>query len=51
LQGENPITVEVQQKQAEGLKDSVPRKEEHRHGEEQTKSLKPEIKTLDLPKK
>jgi hypothetical protein len=47
LRGENPITVEVQQKGAEGSKDSAPRKEEHQDGEEQTKSPKLEIKTPD----
>jgi hypothetical protein len=29
LWGENPITAEVQQKEAEGSKDSTPRQEEH----------------------
>jgi hypothetical protein len=48
--GENPITVEVQQKGAKGSKDSSPRKEEHQDGEEQTKSPEPEIKTPDPPK-
>jgi hypothetical protein len=35
LWGENPITVEVQKKGAEGSKDSAPIKEEHQDGEEQ----------------
>jgi hypothetical protein len=50
LWGENPITVEVQQKGAEGSKDSAPRKEGHQDGEEQTKSSKPKIKTPDPSK-
>ena len=51
LWGENPIMVEVQQKEAEGSKDSTPRKEEHQNGEEKTRSLKPEIKTPNPSKK
>jgi hypothetical protein len=51
LRGENPITVEGQQKEAEGSKDSAPRKEGHQDGEEHTRSSKLEIKTLDPPKK
>jgi hypothetical protein len=51
LQGENPITVEGKQKEAEGSKDSAPRKEGHQDGEEQTRSPKLEIKTPDPPKK
>jgi hypothetical protein len=51
LRGENPITVEVQQKEAEGSKDSAPRQEEHQDREEQTRSPKPEMKTPDPPKK
>jgi hypothetical protein len=34
LRGENPITSEVQQKEAEGSKDSSPRQEEHQDKEE-----------------
>jgi hypothetical protein len=49
--GENPITVEMHRKGAEGSKDSTSKKEEHQDGEEQTKSLKSEIKTPDPPKK
>ena len=51
MRGENLVTVEVQQKGAEGSKDSASRKEEHYDGEEQTKSMKLEIKTPDLPTK
>jgi hypothetical protein len=51
LRGENPITVEVQQKEAEGSKDSAPRQEKHQDRGEQTRSPKPEIKTPDPPKK
>jgi hypothetical protein len=51
LWGENPIIVEVQQKESGGSKDSTPRKEEHQDGEEQSKSPKPEIKTPDPLKK
>jgi hypothetical protein len=50
LRGENPIIVEVQQKEAEVSKDSTPRQEEHQDREEQTRSLKPEMKTPDSPK-
>ena len=41
LWGENPITVEGQKKEAEGSKDSTPRKVGHKDGEEKSKSLKP----------
>jgi hypothetical protein len=51
LRGENPIIVEVQQKEAEGSKDSAPRQEKHQDRGEKTRSLKPEMKTLDLPKR
>jgi hypothetical protein len=51
LRGENPITTEVQKKEAEGCKDSTPRQEEHQDREEQTGSPKPEMKTPDPPKK
>jgi hypothetical protein len=51
LRGENPSTVEVKQKDAEGSKDASPSQEKHQDGEEKTKSLKIEIKTLDPSKK
>jgi hypothetical protein len=51
LRGENPITTEVQQKEAEGSKDKAPRQEKHQDRGEQTKSLKPEMKTPDPLKK
>jgi hypothetical protein len=51
LWGENPITTEVQQKEAEGSKDITPRQEKHQVRGEQTGSPKPEMKTLDPPKK
>jgi hypothetical protein len=50
LRGENPLTAEVQQKEAEGSKDTTPRQEKHQDRGEQTGSLKPEMKTPDLPK-
>jgi hypothetical protein len=51
LQGENPSTAEVKQKDDEGSKDATPSQEKNQDGEEQTKSPKAEIKTPDLPKK
>ena len=51
LWGENLITIEVQQKEAEGSKDATPSQEKHQDGEEQTKSPKTEIKTPEPPKK
>ena len=51
LWGESPSTAEVKQKDAEGSKDATPSQEKHQDGEEQTKSPKVEIKTLDPPKK
>jgi hypothetical protein len=51
LRGENPITAEVQQKEAEGSKDTTPRQEKHQDRGEQTRSPKPEMKTPDPPKK
>jgi hypothetical protein len=51
LQGENPITVEVQLKGAKGSKYSAPRQEEHQDREEKTRSPKPEMKTPDPSKK
>ena len=46
LRGENPITAEVQQKEAEGSKDTTPRQEKHQVRGEQTGSPKLEMKTL-----
>jgi hypothetical protein len=40
LRGENPSTMEVKQKDAEGSKDTTPSQEKHQDGEEQTKSPK-----------
>jgi hypothetical protein len=51
LWGENLITAKVQQKEAKGSKDTVPKKEKHQDRGEQTRSLKPEMKTPDPPKK
>jgi hypothetical protein len=50
LRGENSSTTEVQQKEAIGSKDVAPSQKKHQDGEEKTKSLKPEIKTLEPPK-
>ena len=49
--GENPITIEVQQKEAECSKDTAPGQEKHQDKGEKTRSLKPKMKTLDLLKK
>jgi hypothetical protein len=51
LRGDNPSTVEVKQKDAEGSKDATLGQEKHQDEGEKTKSLKAEIKTPDPPKK
>jgi hypothetical protein len=51
LRGENPITVEVQQKEAKGFKDATTRQEKHQDRGEQTGSPKPEMETPDPPKR
>jgi hypothetical protein len=51
LRSENPSTVEVKQKDAEGSKDATPSQEKHQDGEEKNKSLKEEINTPNPPKK
>jgi hypothetical protein len=45
LQGENPMTIEVQQTEAEGSKDSSPDQEEHQNRKEQTGGPKQEAET------
>jgi hypothetical protein len=51
LRGENPITTEVHQKEAEVSKDTTPRQEKHQDRGEQTGSPKPEMETPDPPKR
>jgi hypothetical protein len=51
LRGESPSMMEVKQKDAEGSKDATLDQEKHQDEGEKTKSLKVEIKPLDLPKK
>jgi hypothetical protein len=50
LRGENPIIADVQQKEAEGSKDTTPRQEKHQDRGEQTGNPKPEMKNPDPSK-
>ena len=49
LQGENPTTVEVQQTEAKGSKDSAPDQEEHQDKKEKTGGPKQEAETSYPP--
>jgi hypothetical protein len=49
LRGENPTTVEVQQTEAEGSRDSTPGQEEHQDKKEQTGGPKQEAETSNPP--